>query len=88
MQLPSSYDISFTLDKSIPLCDPLGTRVPKKMIYDLIERHVKLYGEKYQDAVIKGVFIRIYYDAKDSLKLIDFPKISDMISQILNVMDS
>lgn len=88
MQLPSSSDLSFTLGKAIPLCDPLGNRVPKKMIYEMIERQVRLYGEQYQDAVIKGVFIRIYYEAKDSLTSIAFPKISDMISQIINVMDS
>lgn len=71
MHLPTSYDISYTLGKAIPLCDTLGNRVQKKRIYDMIEQQVRLYGEIYQDALIKGVFINIYYESKDSLKSIE-----------------
>lgn len=85
MQLPSASDISITLGKSIPLYDTVGNLIQKKLIYSIIERNLRLYGEQYKEAVIKGVFIRIYYDAKDSHKLKDFTKISDRT--ILNVMD-
>lgn len=90
IQLPSSSDLSFTLGKAIPLCDHFGNRVPKKKIYEMIEQLVKLYAEQYQDAVIKGVFIRIYYEQNDSLKLIDFPNeiSSDIITHIHHVMES
>ncbi|KAL3529529.1 hypothetical protein ACH5RR_008851 [Cinchona calisaya] len=54
----------------------------------MIEQQVRLYGEKYQDAVIKGVFLNIYYESKDSLKSLDCPNISDMIGKIIKVMDS
>lgn len=90
MQLPYSQEISFTLDKAIPLCDHLGNRLPKRVIYDKIENVLKLYAELYQDAEIKGVFIRIYYD-KDSVKseLLNFPEISDdILINIRNVMES
>lgn len=46
MQVPSSYDISLTLGNAIPLCDPLGNRLNKKRISDMIEELVRLYGEK------------------------------------------
>ena len=90
MQLPSSCDISLTLGKAIPLCDQIGNRVPKKKIYEMIEQLVKLYGEQYQDAVIKGIFIRMYYEKKDSPQLIDFPNdiSSDILTHIYQVMES
>lgn len=88
IKLPAAYDITITLDRAIPLYDALGNKINKNMIYSIIERSVKLYGEKYDSAVIKGVFIHIYYEAKDDYKIIDFPKISDMIGLIINAMDS
>ncbi|KAJ8419534.1 hypothetical protein Cgig2_028425 [Carnegiea gigantea] len=90
MQLPSSCDISFTLGKAIPLSDKIGNHVPKKEIYEMIEQLVKLYGEQYQDAVIKGLFIRMYYEKKDSPKLIDFSNdvSSDILTHIYQVMES
>lgn len=89
MQLPSSSELSFTLGKAIPLCDHVGNRLPKRLIYDKIEQLVKLYGEQYQNAQIQGVFIRIYYE-KESQKSIDFPnEISDdILTNIRNVMQS
>lgn len=90
MQLPSSSDLSITLGKAIPLCDQFGNRVPKKKIYDIINQLVQFYGEQYQDAVMKGVFIRIYYEQKDSHKLIDFNNeiSSAILTNIHNVMES
>ncbi|KAJ0975334.1 hypothetical protein J5N97_017299 [Dioscorea zingiberensis] len=88
MQLPASNEISFTLGNAIPLCDPVGNRLPKGEIYDMIEQLVRLNGEKYNDGVVKDVFIRIYYESKESLKSLDFPNISNMIGRICNVMDS
>ncbi|XP_050216023.1 DNA polymerase-like [Mercurialis annua] len=76
MLLPSSYEISFTFGNTIPLYDPLGNIINKKMIYDMIEQLVRLNGEKYNDAKVKGVFIRVHYESKDSLKPLDFPNIS------------
>lgn len=51
---------------------------------------MRLYGDRYQDAVIKGVFLNIYYESKDSIKSLDFPNISDsdMIGKIIKEMDS
>lgn len=90
MQLPLNSDVSVTLGKAIPLCDKLGNRVPRSTVYDKIEQQVMLYGEQYQDALIQAVFLRIYYEPKDSLKQksIDHPNINDMFRLIINVMDS
>lgn len=88
MHLPTYSDISYTLGKAIPLCDLSGNRLKKKRISDMIEQQVILYGEIYQDALIKGVFINIYYESKESLKSLDFPIISDLIGKIIKVMDS
>lgn len=54
---------------------------------------MRLYGEAYQDGLIKAVFIRIYYyyyEPKDSLKLksIETPHINDLFRLIINVMES
>lgn len=38
--------------------------------------------------MILGVFIRLYYDVKESHKSQDIPKISDLLSPIINVMES
>ncbi|XP_050217594.1 DNA polymerase-like [Mercurialis annua] len=88
MLLPSSYEISFTLGNAIPLYDPLGNIINKKMIYDMIEQLVRLNGEKYNDAEVKGVFIRVYYKSKDSFKPLDFPNISyaNLMGIISNVI--
>ncbi|KAF5182439.1 Dna polymerase, partial [Thalictrum thalictroides] len=88
MQVSSSYEIPFTLGNAIPLCDPLGLSVNKKMLYDKIDQLVRLNGEKYNDAVVNGVFIRIYYESKDSLKPLDFPDISykELMDKICNVI--
>ncbi|KAF3778769.1 DNA polymerase [Nymphaea thermarum] len=88
MQVPASYDVSFTLGHAIPLCDPVGNRLHKKRIYDMIDKLVRLNGEKYNDAVVKGVFICIYYESKDSHQSLDFPNISNLLGRIRNVMDS
>lgn len=88
MNLHTTCNISHTLGKAIPLCDVLGNRLPNKMIYDRIEQLVRLYGERYQEAVITGVFINIFYESKDPLKSVDFPPVSDMIGKIIKVMDS
>ena len=32
MHLPTSYDITYTLGKAIPLCDPLGNRLQKRKV--------------------------------------------------------
>lgn len=87
--LPSKSTISITLCKAIPLFYPIGSPVPKKDIFDKIEQIVNSYAEKYQDAVIKGLFIRLYYECdKDVPISTEFPKISDkdMIRKIINVM--
>jgi len=90
MCLPTVSEVSFILGKAIPLCDLNGNRLPKKKIYDKIEELVRLYGEKYEDAVIKGIFINIYYESNESIKSLDFPNIpaSDMVERIINVMDT
>lgn len=90
MHLPSSYDISFTLGKAIPLWDSLGNKLCKRTLYDMIEQVVRLYGEKYQDSLITGLFMNIYYKEKESLEALSFPNLldSDMIGHIINVMDS
>ena len=91
MHLPTtSSDISYTFCKAIPLCDLSGNRLQKKRIYEIIEQQVRLYGERYQEAVIKGVFMNIYYESKDSQPSLSFPNISysDMIGDIIKEMDS
>ena len=92
MLLPQSTELSFTLGKAIPLFDPSGKRIHKKKIYDVIEQLVRDNGEKYNDAEIKGVFIRIYYEVKnkESHKLIHFPNdlADDILTHIHNVMES
>lgn len=42
MQMPSTHDISMTLGNSIPLCDLVGNRLQKKIIYEMIEKLVRL----------------------------------------------
>lgn len=89
MHLPTSYDISYTLGKAIPLCCLSGNRLKKEKIYDRISQLVRLYGDRYQDAVVKGVFINIYYESKESLKSLDFPNIpeKDIIGKIIKDSD-
>lgn len=65
MNLPTSSDLSFTLGKAIPLYDTSGCQIEKKLIYDQIEKLVRFYGERYQDATITGVFLNIYYETRD-----------------------
>nr|YP_009861441.1 uncharacterized protein [Mirabilis himalaica]QKN19338.1 uncharacterized protein [Mirabilis himalaica] len=87
----TSYDFSYTLGKAIPLFDTKGNRLQKKRIYDLIELQVRSQGDRYQDAVIKGVFLNIYYKDNDSLKVLDFTTMcdyDDMIHQIIKEMES
>lgn len=53
MNLPTTNDITYTLGRAIPLYDNLGNKLQKKMIYFRIEQQVRLYGDRYQDAVRK-----------------------------------
>lgn len=74
------------MGQAIPLYDPTS----QKLIYDMIEQQLRLYGEQYKDAMMKAVFIRLYlyYEPQSSLDH-EFHNLSDLlISQILNVMDS
>ena len=85
MNTPSYCDVTLTLGKSIPLYDTLGNKISKKLVYDQIETLVRLNGEKYSDCEVKGVFINIYYEYKETLKPVNFPQIaSDNIIGIIN----
>lgn len=92
ISLPSIQSLSYTLGPAIPLFDTFGNRVLKRSIYSKIEEIVRIQGEKYNEAVITGVFINIYYNEKSkfSLKSFKFPNISysDMIRNIMNSFDS
>ena len=54
---PTSHDISCTLGKSIPVYDLSGALLKKGIVYDMIEGQVRLYGEKYEHALVKSVFL-------------------------------
>ncbi|XP_042453061.1 DNA polymerase-like [Zingiber officinale] len=88
MQLPLSYDVSFSLGKAIPLYDNTSF-ITKRSVYEKVSQLVRDYAERYQSAVIKRVFIRVYYKHKETLPEFVLPgkKSSlDMITDIMNVM--
>jgi len=55
-----------------------------------ILEYVLLYGERYQDAVLKGVYINIYYIGKESFKELTFTQVShdEMIRNIIKEMNA
>lgn len=93
MILPNKSEVVTNLGKAIPLYDISGNPISKKAIYFSVERLVRLYAERYQDALIKGIFINIYIQCDKSENVESYlnpiPKISnDMFSYINKVMDS
>ena len=88
MHLPSSHDVSFSLGKAIPLYDS-SILIPKRGVYDKIIKLVQIYAERYKDAVIKRVFIRVYYKHNSPLpELADLNKKSsiELLTAIMDVM--
>lgn len=85
MCMSMSSDIFYTLGNAIPLCDLSGNIVPKKSIYEEIERRVRQHGERYQYAEVSSVFIRLYYINKDTSE--SFPPIPDLLKVISEVID-
>lgn len=61
MQLPSGIEVECTLGSAIPLYDNMGNLLPKRLIYYHIEKQVREYADRYENSVIKGLFIHIYY---------------------------
>lgn len=91
LKLANGDLIAFTLGKAIPLKDNIdGCGIDKNVVYDRISDLVRLFGERYNDAKITGVFINIYYHhhkeaSSDASEVMTQEPIS--INEILNVME-
>ena len=88
MTVGTSYDVLCTLGKSVPLCDLYGTKLPKRWVYERIEGQVRLYSEKYEQAMVKGLFVNVSFESKVSSRRppSTSPSLPRMIDHIIHTL--
>lgn len=76
-------EVSFTLGPAISLQDQRGNYTPNRNVYSDIEKQVYALTDRYENATIFGVSIRVYLFGGRAEKEVKIPSDEDVFSIIL-----
>lgn len=83
----STGEVSYTIGKAISLNDDSGNAFPNKGVYAMILLYCKQKAEEYKEALLSGVFIRVYLVGmkKKEIQLpLSSDEMNDQIWQLIN----